>query len=203
MAADNKLLGQFDLIGIPPAPRGLPQIEVTFDIDANGIVNVSAKDKATSKEQQIRIEASGGLSDEEIEKMIKEAEENTEADKKKRELVDSRNQADSLIHQTEKNVKEYGSKISESDKKKIEQDLEELKKVKDSDDLKVIKTKTEQLVQSSLKLGEAIYKQNPQNQAPQSDSSGTEPSSNKKEEQVKDEKVVDADFEEVDDNKKD
>jgi len=203
MAADNKLLGQFDLIGIPPAPRGLPQIEVTFDIDANGIVNVSAKDKATSKEQQIRIEASGGLSDEEIEKMIKEAEENTEADKKKRELVDSRNQADSLIHQTEKNVKEYGSKISESDKKKIEQDLEELKKVKDSDDLEVIKTKTEQLVQSSLKLGEAIYKQNPQNQAPQSDSSGTEPSSNKKEEQVKDEKVVDADFEEVDDNKKD
>ena len=203
MAADNKLLGQFDLIGIPPAPRGLPQIEVTFDIDANGIVNVSAKDKATSKEQQIRIEASGGLSDEEIEKMIKEAEENTEADKKKRELVDSRNQADSLIHQTEKNVKEYGSKISESDKKKIEQDLEELKKVKDSDDLEAIKTKTEQLVQSSLKLGEAIYKQNPQNQAPQPDSSGTEPSSNKKEEQVKDEKVVDADFEEVDDNKKD
>jgi molecular chaperone DnaK len=203
MAADNKLLGQFDLVGIPSAPRGLPQIEVTFDIDANGIVNVSAKDKATGKEQQIRIEASGGLSDDEIEKMVKEAEENAEADKKKRELVDSRNQADALIHQTEKNVKEYGSKISESEKKKIEQDLEELKKVKDSDDLESIKTKTEQLVQSSLKLGEAIYKQNPQNQPPKPDSSGAEPSSNNKEEQVKDDKVVDADFEEVDENKKD
>lgn len=204
MAADNKLLGQFDLIGIPSAPRGLPQIEVTFDIDANGIVNVSAKDKATSKEQQIRIEASGGLSDSEIEKMVKDAEENAEADKKKRELVDARNQADALIHQTEKNVKEYGSKIPESEKKKIEQDLEDLKKLKDSDDLETIKTKTEQLVQSSLKLGEAIYKQNPQNQAPQPDPSGAEPSSpNNKEEKAKDEKVVDADFEEVDDNKKD
>ena len=197
------MLGQFDLVGIPPSPRGLPQIEVTFDIDANGIVNVSAKDKSTGKEHQIRIEASGGLSDDEIEKMVKEAEENAESDKKKRELVDSRNQADALIHQTEKNIKEYGSKIPESEKKKIEQDLEDLKKVKDSDNLEDIKAKTEQLVQSSLKLGEAIYKQNPQNQPPQPDSSGDEPSANNKNEKTKDEKVVDADFEEVDDNKVD
>jgi len=203
MAADNKLLGQFDLVGIPSAPRGMPQIEVTFDIDANGIVNVSAKDKATGKEQQIRIEASGGLSEEEIEKMVKEAEANAETDKKKRELIDARNQADSLIHQTEKNVKEHESKIPESDKKKIEQDIEELKKVKDSDDLEAVKSKTEQLVQSSLKLGEAIYKQNPQGQAPQPDPSGEEPSTDKNSTDKKDEKIVDADFEEVDDNKKD
>jgi len=197
MASNNKLLGQFDLVGIPPAARGMPQIEVTFDIDANGIVNVSAKDKATGKEQQIRIQASGGLSESEIEKMIKEAEENAEADKKKKEVIDARNHADGLIHQTEKNLKEHGDKISEDDKKKIELDLDELKKVKDSEDLEAIKTKTEQLVQSSLKLGEAIYKQNPQDGAPQPDSSGSEPSSNKK-----DEKVVDADFEEVDEDKK-
>ena len=197
MASDNKLLGQFDLVGIPPAARGMPQIEVTFDIDANGIVNVSAKDKATGKEQQIRIQASGGLSESDIEKMIKEAEENAEADKKKRELIDARNQADGLIHQTEKNVKEHGDKIPEDDKKKIESDLEELKKVKDSEDLEALKSKTEQLVQSSLKLGEAIYKQNPQGEAPQPDPSGSEPSSDKK-----DEKVVDADFEEVDEDKK-
>ena len=197
MASDNKLLGQFDLVGIPPAARGMPQIEVTFDIDANGIVNVSAKDKATGKEQQIRIQASGGLSESDIEKMIKEAEENAEADKKKRELIDARNQADGLIHQTEKNVKEHGDKIPKDDKKKIESDLEELKKVKDSEDLEALKSKTEQLVQSSLKLGEAIYKQNPQGEAPQPDPSGSEPSSDKK-----DEKVVDADFEEVDEDKK-
>ena len=197
MASDNKLLGQFDLVGIPPAARGMPQIEVTFDIDANGIVNVSAKDKATGKEQQIRIQASGGLSESDIEKMIKEAEENAEADKKKRELIDARNQADGLIHQTEKNVKEHGDKISKDEKKKIESDLEELKKVKDSEDLEAIKSKTEQLVQSSLKLGEAIYKQNPQGEPPQPDPSGSEPSSDKK-----DEKVVDADFEEVDEDKK-
>tara|TARA_B100001123_G_scaffold449522_1_gene615224 strand:+ start:1301 stop:3235 length:1935 start_codon:yes stop_codon:yes gene_type:complete len=199
MAADNKLLGQFDLVGIAPAPRGVPQVEVTFDIDANGIVNVSAKDKATGKEQQIRIQASGGLSDEEIENMVKEAEKNAEADKKKREFVDARNQADALIHQTEKNLSEHGSKIAESDKKKIEQDLEELKKLKDSEDLEAIKTKTEQLVQSSIKMGEAIYKQNPQNQPPQPDPSGSEPSSGDK--NKKDEKIVDADFEEVDDSK--
>jgi len=197
MASDNKLLGQFDLVGIPPAARGMPQIEVTFDIDANGIVNVSAKDKATGKEQQIRIQASGGLSEEDIERMVKEAEENAESDKKKREIIDARNQADSLVHETEKNVKEHGDKVSETDKKKIESDLEELKKVKDSDDLESIKSKTETLVQSSLKLGEAIYKQSPQGQSPQPDPSGEEPSSDKK-----DDKIVDADFEEVDENKK-
>ena len=198
MASDNKLLGQFDLVGIPPAARGMPQIEVTFDIDANGIVNVSAKDKATGKEQQIRIQASGGLSESDIEKMIKEAEENAEADKKKRELIDARNHADGLIHQTEKNIKEHGDKISEDDKKKIELDIEELKKTKDSEDLETIKSKTEQLVQSSIKLGEAIYKQSPQSETSQPDPSGTEPSSDKK-----DEKVVDADFEEVDEDKED
>ena len=199
MATDNKLLGQFDLVGIPPAARGMPQIEVTFDIDANGIVNVSAKDKATGKEQQIRIQASGGLSEEDIERMVKEAEENAEADKKKREIVDARNQADSLVNETEKNLKEHGYKVPESDKNKIEVDIEELKKVKDSDNLEAIKSKTEELVQSSLKLGEAIYKQSPQGGAPQPDPSGAEPSSDKKE----DDKVVDAEFEEVDENKKD
>ena len=199
MAADNKLLGQFDLVGIPPAARGMPQIEVTFDIDANGIVNVSAKDKATGKEQQIRIQASGGLSEEDIERMVKEAEENAEADKKKREMVDARNQADSLVNETEKNLKEHSDKVPESDKNKIEADIEELKKVKDSDNLEAIKSKTEELVQSSLKLGEAIYKQSPQGGAPQPDPSGAEPSSDKKD----DDKVVDAEFEEVDENKKD
>ena len=199
MAADNKLLGQFDLVGIPPAARGMPQIEVTFDIDANGIVNVSAKDKATGKEQQIRIQASGGLSEEDIERMVKEAEENAEADKKKREMVDARNQADSLVNETEKNLKEHSDKVPESDKNKIEADIEKLKKVKDSDNLEAIKSKTEELVQSSLKLGEAIYKQSPQGGAPQPDPSGAEPSSDKKD----GDKVVDAEFEEVDENKKD
>ncbi len=199
MAADNKLLGQFDLVGIPPAARGMPQIEVTFDIDANGIVNVSAKDKSTGKEQQIKIQASGGLSDEEIEKMVKEAEENAEADKKKREAVDTRNHADSLINETEKNLKEHGDKIPEADKNKITEDVAELKKVKDGEDLEAIKSKTEALVQSSLKMGEAIYKQNPQGAGPQPDPSGAEPSADN----TKDEKVVDAEFEEVDEDKKD
>ena len=199
MAADNKLLGQFDLVGIPPAARGMPQIEVTFDIDANGIVNVSAKDKSTGKEQQIKIQASGGLSDEEIEKMVKEAEENAEADKKKREAVDTRNHADSLINETEKNLKEHGDKIPEADRNKITEDIEELKKVKDGEDLEAIKSKTEALVQSSLKMGEAIYKQSPQGAGPQPDPSGAEPSADN----TKDEKVVDAEFEEVDEDKKD
>ena len=198
MAGDNKLLGQFDLVGIPPAARGMPQIEVTFDIDANGIVNVSAKDKSTGKEQQIRIQASGGLSDDEIERMVKEAEENAEEDKKKRESVDTKNQADSLVNETEKNLKEHGDKVPEEDKNKITADIEELKKVKDGDDIEAIKSKTEALVQSSMKLGEAIYKQNPQAGAEQPEPSGEEPSSDKK-----DEKVVDAEFEEVDENKKD
>ncbi len=199
MAADNKLLGQFDLVGIPPAARGMPQIEVTFDIDANGIVNVSAKDKSTGKEQQIKIQASGGLSDDEIEKMVKEAEENAESDKKKREAVDTRNHADSLINETEKNLKEHGDKIPEADRNKITEDIEELKKVKDGEDLEAIKSKTEALVQSSLKMGEAIYKQNPQGAGPQPDPSGAEPSADN----TKDEKVVDAEFEEVDEDKKD
>ncbi len=199
MAADNKLLGQFDLVGIPPAARGMPQIEVTFDIDANGIVNVSAKDKSTGKEQQIKIQASGGLSDDEIEKMVKEAEENAESDKKKREAVDTRNHADSLINETEKNLKEHGDKIPEADRNKITEDIEELKKVKDGEDLETIKSKTEALVQSSLKMGEAIYKQNPQGAGPQPDPSGAEPSADN----TKDEKVVDAEFEEVDEDKKD
>ncbi len=198
MAADNKLLGQFDLVGIPPAARGMPQIEVTFDIDANGIVNVSAKDKSTGKEQQIRIQASGGLSDDEIERMVKEAEENAEEDKKKREAVDTKNQADSLINETEKNLNEHGDKVPEEDKNKIVADIEELKNVKDGDDMEAIKAKTEALVQSSMKLGEAIYKQDPQSGAPQPDPSADEPSSEKK-----DEKVVDAEFEEVDEDKKD
>ena len=198
MSADNKSIGRFQLADIPPAPRGVPQIEVTFDIDANGIVNVSAKDKSTGKEQQIRIQASGGLSDDEIERMVKEAEENAEADKKKRESVDTKNHADSLINETEKNLKEHGDKVPEDDKNKITADIEELKKVKDGDDIEAIKSKTEALVQSSLKLGEAIYKQNPQAGAAQPDPSGEEPSSDKK-----DEKVVDAEFEEVDENKKD
>ena len=199
MANDNKLLGNFDLKEIPPAARGIPQIEVTFDIDANGIVNVSAKDKATGKEQKIRIQASGGLSDDDIERMVKEAEENAEEDKKKRDLVDTRNQADGLVNETEKNIKEHGDKVSEEEKTKIEKDIEELKKVKDSDDIETIKSKTEALVQSSLKLGEAIYKQNPQGgEAPQPDPSGSEPSSDNK----NDDKVVDAEFEEVDENKK-
>ena len=200
LAADNKMLGNFDLVGIPPSPRGLPQIEVTFDIDANGIVNVSAKDKSTGKEQQIQIQASGGLSEEEINRMVKEAEENAEADKKKRELIDLKNQADSLIHQTEKNIKEHGDKIPETDKKNIETDLENLKQIKDTEDLTELKNKIDTLMQSSLKLGEAIYKQNPQSgEAPQqSDSPDEETSSEKKD----DDKIVDADFEEVDDSKK-
>ena len=198
MAADNKLLGQFDLVGIPSAPRGMPQIEVTFDIDANGIVNVSAKDTKTGKEQQIRIQASGGLSDDEIERMVKDAEENAEEDKQKREAVDTKNHADSLINETEKNLKEHGDKVPEEDKNKITADIEELKKVKDGDNIEEIKSKTEALVQSSLKLGEAIYKQNPQSEQTQPDPSGEEPSSDQK-----DEKVVDAEFEEVDENKKD
>ena len=141
MAADNKLLGQFDLVGIPPAPRGTPQIEVTFDIDANGIVNVSAKDKSTGKEQQIKIQASGGLSDEEIDKMVKDAEANAETDKKKREEVDVKNQADSLVFQVEKNIKEHGDKISAEDKSKIEADLKDLKEALEKNDAEVIKQK--------------------------------------------------------------
>jgi molecular chaperone DnaK len=193
MANDNKLLGNFELTGIAPAPRGVPQIEVTFDIDANGIVNVSAKDKGTGKEQKIQIQASGGLTDEEIQKMVKEAEANKEADKKKKEEVDAKNHADSLIASTEQSLKEHGSKISETDKKTIEKDMENLKEAIKSDKTEDIKTKTQQLMTSSMKLGEAIYKA-------QQDTSGASKADAKPDEK-KD--VVDAEFEEVkDDNKK-
>jgi len=158
IAAQNKMLGQFDLVRIAPAPRGMPQIEVTFDIDANGIVQVSAKDKATNKEQQIRIQASGGLSDADIEKMIKDAEANAEEDKNRRELIEIRNQADSLVHATEKGLSEHGDKISASEKEGIEADLAALKEALQGEDRSAIETKMTALTQSSMKMGEAIYK---------------------------------------------
>jgi molecular chaperone DnaK len=199
MAQDNKLLGQFDLVGIPPAPRGTPQIEVTFDIDANGIVNVSAKDKSTGKEQQIKIQASGGLSDEEIEKMVKDAEANAEADKKKREEVDVKNQAESLVFQVEKNLKEHGEKINADDKSKIESDLKDLKEAVEKNDLDAMKQKIQDLTQSSMKMGEAMYK----DQQAASGASGAEhPQSDPKQEASKDDDVIDADYEEVDEDKK-
>ncbi len=196
MATDNKLLGNFELVGIAPAPRGVPQIEVTFDIDANGIVNVSAKDKGTGKEQKIQIQASGGLSDEEIEKMVKDAEANKDADKKKRESVDVRNQADTLIHSTEKNLKEHGSKVSDAEKKAIEDGSNALKESLKSEDIEDIKKKTETLVQASMKLGEAIYKSQ-QSTKPDSDKDDGKDDKGKK-----DDNVVDADFEEVKDENK-
>ena len=197
MASDNKLLGNFELVGIAPAARGVPQIEVTFDIDANGIVNVSAKDKGTGKEQKIQIQASGGLSEEEINKMVKEAESNKEADKKKREAVDARNQADTLLHSTEKNLKEHGSKVSDADKKAIETASANLRNAVKGTDIEDIKKKTQDLVQASMKLGEAIYKS--QQSAKPSDA----PKDAKvKEEGKKDDNVVDADFEEVKDENK-
>src|SRR5262249_18600852 len=157
-AAQNKLLGQFDLVGIPPAPRGMPQIEVTFDIDANGIVQVSAKDKATSKEQQIRIQASGGLSEADIQKMVKDAELHAEEDKKKRELIDARNQGEALVHSTDKNVKEFGDKVGAAEKSAIESALESLKEALKGEDVEAIKSKTNELAQAAMKLGEAMYK---------------------------------------------
>jgi len=196
MASDNKILGNFELVGIAPAPRGVPQIEVTFDIDANGIVNVSAKDKGTGKEQKIQIQASGGLSEEEINKMVKEAESNKESDKKKREAVDSRNQADTLLHSTEKNLKEHGTKVSDSDKKAIETASANLRNSLKGTDVEDIKKKTQELVQASMKLGEAIYK------SQQSAKPGNAPKDAKKEEGKKDDNVVDADFEEVKDENK-
>ena len=199
MAQDNKLLGQFDLVGIPPAPRGTPQIEVTFDIDANGIVNVSAKDKSTGKEQQIKIQASGGLSDEEIDKMVKDAEANAEADKKKREEVDVKNQADSLVFQVEKNLKEHGDKIAAEDKSKIESDLKDLKDAIEKNDLEAMKQKTQDLTQSSMKMGEAMYKDQ---QAADGAAGAEQPQSDNQQEAPKDDDVIDADYEEVDEDKK-
>jgi len=190
MASDNKMLGNFELVGIAPAPRGVPQIEVTFDIDANGIVSVSAKDKGTGKEQKIQIQASGGLSDEEIEKMVKDAEANKEEDKKKRESVDVRNQADTLLHSTEKNLKEHGAKVSDADKKAIEDASTELKESIKGTDTEEIKKKTETLVQASMKLGEAIYKS-------QEKKEGSSKDGDNNDETKKDDNVVDADFEEV------
>ena len=191
MAADNKLLGQFDLMGIPPAPRGMPQIEVAFDIDANGIVNVSAKDKATNKEQSIRIQANGGLSDADIERMVKEAEANAAADKTRKELVEAQNAADSLIHSTEKALAEHGDRIPADDKGAIEAAVSDLKSARDGSDPEAIRARTSTLAQASMKLGEAMYK------AQQGDDAG--------EARPADDGVVDAEFEEVvadDDQKK-
>jgi len=195
MAADNKSLGNFELTGIAPAPRGIPQIEVTFDIDANGIVNVSAKDKGTGKEQKIQIQASGGLTDEEIDRMVKDAEVNKEADKKKREEIDAKNSADSLVASTEQSLKEHGDKVPAEDKKTIEADLESLKEAIKADNVEDIKTKTQTLMQSSMKMGEAIYK------SQQAESAG-EASGDKASDNGKKEDVVDAEFEEVNKDKK-
>ena len=192
MAADNKLLGQFDLVGLPPAQRGLPQIEVTFDIDANGIVNVSAKDKATGKEQQIRIQASGGLTDADIEQMVKDAEANAESDKAARALVEAKNGAEAMVHQTEKQLEEFGDKVPTADKQLIETALAELKEVKDGEDLEAIQQKTQALVQASMKLGEAIYS------AQQTEGGDGEGATEEK----ADDDVVDAEFSEVDDDAK-
>ena len=196
MAADNKLLGNFELVGIPPAARGTPQIEVTFDIDANGIVSVSAKDKGTGKEQKIQIQASGGLSDEEIQKMVKDAEANKEADKKKRETVDVRNQADSLIFSTEKSLKEHGDKISAEEKKSIESAVSDLRNSLKGTDTEEVKKKTQTLIQVSMKLGEAVYKNQ---QKAQADKTGTGKEDKSKTDNK--ENVVDADFEDVKDDK--
>jgi molecular chaperone DnaK len=197
MAADNKSLGNFELVGIPPAPRGTPQIEVTFDIDANGIVSVSAKDKGTGKEQKIQIQASGGLTDDEIQKMVKEAEANKEEDKKKRENIDARNQADSIIFSTEKSLKEHGDKVTDEEKKAIETGISDLKKSLEGTDAEEIKKKTQDLIQASMKLGEAVYKD--QQKEP---SANTGDQDSKKEDKDK-EDVVDADFEDVKDVKDD
>ncbi|MGE3770160.1 MAG: molecular chaperone DnaK [Bdellovibrionales bacterium] len=196
MAADNKMLGQFDLVGIPPAPRGVPQVEVTFDIDANGIVSVTAKDKATGKEHQIRIQASGGLSDADIQKMVKEAEANAESDKKRRELVEAKNQADALIHSAEKTIADNGDKVPQADKDAINAAIEALKGVKDGDDLADIQAKTQTLMQASMKLGEALYKAQDAGAAPQSPEAANQAAPEG------DGNVVDADFTEVDDDKK-
>ena len=186
MAADNKMLGQFDLMGIPPAPRGMPQIEVTFDIDANGIVNVSAKDKATGKEQQIRIQASGGLSEADIDKMVKDAEANAADDKKRREAVDAKNHADALVHSTEKALAEHGSKVADTERRAIEDAVSDLKEALKGDDAEAIKAKSNTLAQASMKLGEAMYKQQAEADAAK--------------DAAKDD-VVDAEFTEVDDDK--
>ncbi|WP_353643912.1 molecular chaperone DnaK [Mesorhizobium sp. WSM2239] len=194
MAADNKALGQFDLVGIPPAPRGVPQIEVTFDIDANGIVNVSAKDKGTGKEHQIRIQASGGLSDADIEKMVKDAEANAESDKQRRALVEARNQAEALVHSSEKSLKEYGDKVSEADRTAISDAIAALRTAAEGEDVSDIEAKSQSLAEVSMKLGQAMYEAS-QKEAAEADAAA---------DAAKDSDVVDADFEEIneDDDKK-
>jgi molecular chaperone DnaK len=198
MAGDNKLLGQFDLVGIPPAPRGVPQVEVTFDIDANGIVNVSARDKATGKEQQIRIQASGGLSETDIERMVKDAESHAEEDKKRKALVEAKNHGEALIHATEKALAEHGSKVGESERTAIENAMADLREAAKGEDADAIRTKTNALAQASMKLGEAMYAQAQAGagggQGPGAGPEGPKPESK--------EDVVDAEFTEVDDDKK-
>lgn len=204
MAADNKVLGQFDLVGIPPSPRGMPQIEVTFDIDANGIVNVSAKDKATGQEQQIRIQASGGLSDADIDQMVQDAEEHASDDQKRKELVEARNTADSLVYSTEKSLEEYGAKIGEDERSAIQADVDALKEALQGEDAADITAKTEALSQSSMKLGEAMYKASQENTGdavPDMDMGGD--ASDASGEAASDDSVVDADFEEVEEDNKD
>jgi len=197
MAADNKMLGQFDLVGIPPAPRGVPQVEVTFDIDANGIVNVSARDKATAKEQSIRIQANGGLSDSDIEAMVREAESNKADDEKRKALVEARNQADSAIHHAEKALKDHGDKVGETERNDIQGAIDELKKAQELDDAEAIATKTQNLIQTSMKLGEAMYKaQQDQGGEGSGDAGQTD------EAQGSSDDVVDAEFEEVNGDEK-
>jgi molecular chaperone DnaK len=197
MAADNKMLGQFDLVGIPPAPRGVPQIEVTFDIDANGIVNVQAKDKATGKEQQIRIQASGGLSEGDIEKMVKDAEAHAEEDKKRKAAVEAKNHAEALVHSTEKALSEHGSKVGDAERTAIENAIADLKEALKGDDSSAIQAKTNTLAQASMKLGEAMYKQQQEAQGGTPGAGGDGAASGEKKEDV-----VDAEFTEVDDDKK-
>jgi molecular chaperone DnaK len=201
MASDNKILGQFDLVGLPPAPRGVPQIEVTFDIDANGIVNVQAKDKGTGKEQQIRIQASGGLSEADIQRMVKDAESHAEEDKKRKAEVEAKNHAEALVHSTEKALEEHGAKVGETERRAIENAMADLKEALKGTDADAITAKTNALAQASMKLGEAMYKQaqdggaggpeGPGGAAPGGEGSGG-----------KNEDVVDAEFTEVDDDKK-
>jgi molecular chaperone DnaK len=199
MAADNKMLGQFDLVGIPPAPRGVPQIEVTFDIDANGIVNVHAKDKGTGKEQQIRIQASGGLSEADIDKMVKDAEAHAEEDKQRKAQVEAKNQAEALLHSTEKALSEHGNKVGEGERSAIENAMADLREALKGDDAEAVKTKSNTLAQASMKLGEAMYK------AQQGGAEGAAPDSDTSESATgadgKKEDVVDAEFTEVDDDK--
>jgi len=198
MANDNKLLGQFDLVGIPTAPRGMPQIEVSFDIDANGIVHVAAKDMATQKEQSIRITASSGLSKDEVDKLVKDAQAHTEDDKKRRKLAEAKNQADTLVYQTEKNITEYGDNVSADEKTQIQDAVAALKKALEGTDAEAIESATQTLTTASHKLAEAMYKKASATAGPQS----TEPGGNGAASAKTDEKVVDAEFEEVDKDKK-